>query len=84
MARVVNYKVIKNRKKGGPQMVDEKKIKALREKAGLTGEELGFAVGISQSLVAHIERGFKQPNIEVLARIAEKFGVTVDELLKKQ
>ena len=64
-------------------MVDGKKIKALRETAGLTGEQLGNDIGISQSMIAHIERGFKQPNIETLARMANVFGVTVDELLKK-
>ena len=64
-------------------MVDGRKIKALREEAGLTGEQLGNDIGVSQSMIAHIERGFKQPNVETLVRMADVFCVTVDELLKK-
>lgn len=70
-------------KKGDEQMIDGKKLKKLREKAGLTGEQLGNETGVSQSMIAHMEREFKIPNMEVLARIADRLGVTMDELRKK-
>ena len=64
-------------------MISGCKIKELREQMGKTGAELGDAVGASQSMIAHIERGFKVPSAELLARIADYFGVAMDDLRKK-
>lgn len=56
-------------------------VKRMREKRGLSQGELAERVGVSQSMIAYIERGFKQPSVTVLKRIAKEFGCTVDELL---
>ena len=64
-------------------MISGNKIKELREQKGVTGAELGDAVGASQSMIAHIEREVKRPSAELLARIADYFGVTMDDLRKK-
>lgn len=44
-------------------------LQALRQKVGLTQAELGKRVGISQSLIARIERGKVNPSVATLRRI---------------
>ncbi|MFX0079135.1 MAG: helix-turn-helix domain-containing protein [Candidatus Hermodarchaeota archaeon] len=46
-----------------------KELQELRKKVGLTQEELAARVGISQSLVARIEKGQVNPSIITLKRI---------------
>ena len=65
-------------------MVNGKRLKALREAAGMTTTQLGDAVGVNQSMIANMEREFKTPSVEVLMRIAERFGVTLDDLVKRR
>lgn len=65
-------------------MINGVKLKSLREEAGLTGVQLGEAAGVSQSMIAHYERGVKAPSMEVLGRIADKLGVKMDDLRKKE
>ena len=64
-------------------MVDGSKIRALREQADLTQTELGKIVGVEQSMIGYIEREVKRPSFELLARIADHFGVATDDLRKK-
>lgn len=64
-------------------MVDGSKIRDLREQAYLTQTELGKLVGADQSMIGFIEREIKRPSIELLARIADYFGVAMDDLRKK-
>ena len=65
-------------------MINGQKLKYLREERGISAAQLGNAVGVNQSMIANMEREFKKPSVELLARIAEYFGVTVDELIKKK
>ena len=65
-------------------MVDGSKIRALREKAGLTQAELANKVGVEQTMITYIERGVKRPSVELFIRIADYFGVSTDELRKKE
>lgn len=65
-------------------MVNGRKIEALRKDAGLLQAELGRKVFVSQSMIDYIEKGVKKPGIELLKRIADLFGVTVDELLEEK
>ena len=46
-----------------------KELQQLRKKVGLTQAELANSVGISQSLVARIEKGQVNPSISTLKRI---------------
>ncbi len=52
----------------------------LRLKMGLTQKRVAEAVGISQSSYAMIESGRRHPRKEVEKKLADFFGVTVDEL----
>ena len=65
-------------------MLDGNKIKALREHQGLSVTELAEKVGVSHAMISLMERGFKQPGIALLKRMADWFGVTADELLKRE
>jgi len=57
-------------------------IKRIREKRGLTQEELANKVRVSRVTVARIEIGNRRPSLELLERLAEVLKVKVGVLLK--
>jgi len=64
-------------------LINGAKLKELRELAGLTAAQLGESAGVSPSAILHTERGFDKLGLKSLALIAERLGVTVNDLLKK-
>ncbi|MFP3918652.1 XRE family transcriptional regulator [Lysinibacillus telephonicus] len=56
-------------------------IKKERKKQGLTLEELASRSGVSRSMLSMIERGEKNPSIQVASQIAEGLDVTISYLL---
>lgn len=52
----------------------------LRRQRGLTQRQVAEAVGIRQSAYAMIESGHRHPRKAIEKRLADFFGVTVDEL----
>lgn len=58
-----------------------KRLKVLREKKELSQEVLGRKLHLSQSIIAHYEAGRKQPSQDILQRLADFFGVSIDYLL---
>lgn len=59
-----------------------KRIKAAREAAGMTQEELADAINMSSMHISVIERGAKPPKLETFTRIANVLQVSADELLQ--
>ena len=59
-------------------------IKNLRERKGLTQQELAVRVDVAQATVANWESGRREPDINILIRIAKLFNVTLDELVMKE
>jgi transcriptional regulator with XRE-family HTH domain len=59
----------------GPRLVQ------LRQARGLTQEELGAAVGLSNRMIAYYERDDAEPPGALLAPLATALRVTTDELL---
>lgn len=59
-----------------------KRIKAAREKKGITQEKLAEIVGLSPMHVSVIERGTKPPKLETLVNIANALDVSADALLQ--
>lgn len=59
-----------------------KRIACARRAAGLTQEELGERIGSPKNSVSEWERGLRQPRIEILVRIADAIGLTVDQLIR--
>lgn len=48
----------------------------------ITQKELADAAGVTESMISKIINAGKVPSVKKLSKIAEKLGVTVDELLK--
>lgn len=57
------------------------KLKEIRAKRNLTQQQVADHIGCSSVVYSRYENGIRQPSIEVLLRLADLFGVTVDELL---
>lgn len=58
-----------------------KRIKIAREKAGYTQTQVEKETGISQSIIAYLETGKREPSIENLGILADFYCVSVDWLL---
>ena len=58
-----------------------KRIALLRKEKGLTQEELAGHMGVSPQAVSKWENDQTCPDISALPKLAQLFGVTVDELL---
>ena len=58
-----------------------KRIGLLRRQKGLTQEELASHMGVSPQAVSKWENDQTCPDISALPKLAQLFGVTVDELL---
>ena len=56
------------------------KIKQLRNKAGLTQEQLATALGISAQSVSKWENAITMPDVALLPLLAGELGVSIDEL----
>lgn len=52
----------------------------LREANNWTQEQLGQAVGLTQSMIARTESGEREPSKDHRIAIAKKFGVSVEYL----
>lgn len=56
-------------------------IKELREGKELTQKQLGEVFGISARTISNYELGTREPSLQLVAKLAEFFGVTSDYLL---
>ena len=59
-------------------------IAQLRKEQGLTQEQFGEKIGVTNKTVSRWERGNYLPPADVLLTMSELFGVSVDELLNGQ
>jgi transcriptional regulator with XRE-family HTH domain len=59
------------------------KLKELRERAGLTQQELAFGSGLSTSIISQIEQGSTgNPRMSTVKALARALGVSADELIE--
>lgn len=56
------------------------KIKDLRKKRGLTGEQLAEVVGVTKGYISELENGKKTPGAGLVLRLADALKVEVFEL----
>lgn len=54
-----------------------KKIRELRNEAGLSQEKLGEITGLDRTYISGIERGVRNPSIRNIEKLAKAFGVSV-------
>ena len=59
-------------------------IAELRKEKGFTQRELSEMVGVSDKTISHWERDESSPDISILPELSAIFGITVDELLKRE
>ncbi|MDF7774041.1 helix-turn-helix transcriptional regulator [Sphingomonas sp. AOB5] len=58
-------------------------VRRARQAAGLTQEQLALDAKIDLTYAGGIERGRRNPSVQVLARIADALGVEPSDLLKR-
>ncbi|QHJ70236.1 helix-turn-helix domain-containing protein [Planococcus halotolerans] len=61
-----------------------KKIKQLREEKGISPEKLAEDIGFAKSTIWAYESGKKQISVSHLARLADYFDVSIDNLLDRE
>lgn len=59
-------------------------IAELRKEKGFTQRELSEMLQVSDKTISHWERDESSPDISILPELSSIFGITVDELLKKE
>ena len=57
-------------------------LKTLRKKKRITQKDLANALHISQTSVSKYERGESEPDLEMVIKMADFFGVTIDEFVR--
>lgn len=72
---VKNFSVEEIKKKFGEN------LSTLRLKKRLTRKDLGMFLGVSEVTIGGYENGNRQPSFSMLFRLANFFGVSIDELL---
>ena len=56
------------------------RLKDIRKAKKLTVNEVAKAIGITQPALTHIENGHRNPSIQVAFKLANFFGVSIEDL----
>lgn len=65
----------------GTSFLLARNIKRLRERRGLTQQELAETSGVPRPTIANLESGSANPTLAVVLKVAGALGVTVEELV---
>lgn len=60
------------------------KLRALRERRGLTLRQLGAHLEVSNTFVLSLEQGKKTPNAATILKIADFFAVSLEQLMRDE
>jgi transcriptional regulator with XRE-family HTH domain len=61
------------------------KLRTLRKRAKLTQQELAEQLGYTdQSFIALVERGKRNPTVEMVLKVSNLFHVTADQLIRDE
>jgi transcriptional regulator with XRE-family HTH domain len=58
-------------------------LRRVRERAGLTQEELAFKAGVHRTYVSLLERNKKSPTLNMLFRLCDVLEVSVSKLVAR-
>lgn len=58
------------------------KLKDFRKAAHLTQQQVSDTIGVKRSAYAYYEIGKSTPKLNILKKLADLYGVTIDELLE--
>lgn len=58
------------------------KVKELRNKLGITQDDLAIDVGVSRQTIISLEQGKYVPSLTLAMKIAQKFNVSVEEIFE--
>jgi len=58
-------------------------LQAEREARGLSKYAVAARSGVSQQMISYVERGMRNPTLEIMLRLADAVGVRLETLLKK-
>jgi len=62
-----------------------KRIKSLRKKTRWSQQKLAEKAGLSYNAITKIEQGAaKQPTIQTIVKIADAFGISLDDLVGRK
>ncbi|WP_168190105.1 helix-turn-helix domain-containing protein [Caloramator sp. E03] len=64
-------------------IIFKERLKQLREEKGLTQQGLAEELKIGRASISNYELGTRTPDIEILSKLADFFGVTTDYLIGK-
>jgi len=65
-------------------MTTNEKLAKLRISFGLTQEEFGDRLGISNQFISQVNSGKRSVGLRFLKKVSETFGVSVSELLGEE
>ena len=58
-------------------------LRKLRERAGLTQEQLSFRADLSRRYVSQLERDLKSPTVDTLFRICDALDASAADLVRR-
>ncbi|HXA19560.1 MAG TPA: helix-turn-helix transcriptional regulator [Thermoanaerobaculia bacterium] len=61
--------------------VVEQRLRELRQKYGVTQQQLSVATGLTEGYISNMERGQKVPSLTTILRLAVALGCKVTELV---
>ena len=83
MLHYLYYNDFQNKKQGVCRLECSfpKNLASLRRERGISQKTAAMALGISQALLSHYEKGIRECGLDFLCRAADYYGVTADYLL---
>jgi transcriptional regulator with XRE-family HTH domain len=58
------------------------RVRTLRKQRGWSQEQFAFDTGFGRSFTSSIERGTKDIRLSTLVKLADSFGITINDLFK--
>lgn len=59
-------------------------LKVIREKRGMTQQQLADAIGVVRSAVANWESGLSTPKVQQLPALSDVLGCSIDQLFGRE